>query len=87
MRNINITLPILFHSEVSEQLEDLGLPTDTKDLDIRGVTFYSIDTIYPQVFDGITYTIIVSSGLEYTCTIPKEELWLKLKAHYNESNK
>lgn len=87
MRNINITLPILFHNEASEQLEDLGLPTDTTQLDITGVTFYSIDAIYPRMFDGILYTIVVSSGLEYTCTIPKEELWLKLKAHNNESNK
>jgi hypothetical protein len=86
MRNINITLPILFHSEVSEQLEDLGLPTDTKDLDTTGVTFYSIDTIYPRIIDDKPYTIIVSSGLEYVCTIPKDELWLKLKNHY-ENNK
>jgi len=83
---MKLKLPILFHNESTEQLEDLDLPVDTSDLDVRNVIFYKIDIIYPYIKDDVEYCIIVSSGLEFTCIYNTKQVENIIKDFY-ENNK
>lgn len=61
-----ITLPILWHTDESIQLNELGI--DSKDTTIKKVTFYSIDHIYPYNHEGLDYTKVSSGGIDYIAT-------------------
>ena len=58
-----ITLPVLWHTNASMELSNLGLETD--DHTIKKVTFYSIDHAYSYEYDGENYTKVFSGGIEY----------------------
>lgn len=76
---MNITLPILHHSNTTATLEDLGLEYDFVDCDTRQVTFYNINAIAPFNEGGVNFSSIHTNGTEYISTLSYGELWEKLK--------
>jgi hypothetical protein len=76
---MNITLPILHHSNTTATLKELALEYSYADCDTRQVTFYTINAISPFTDEGVNFSSIHSNGTEYICTFSYGELWEKLK--------
>jgi len=74
---MNITLPILKHTEETEKLESLGIDFDDDKFEIENITFYKIYAISPIG----NFCAIHTNGTEYVCTHSYEEVWDKLKKY------
>ena len=74
---MNITLPILKHTEETEKLENLGIDFNDDQYEIEYITFYRIYAISPMN----NFCSIHTNGTEYICTQSYEEVWDKLKKY------
>lgn len=59
----SLTLPVLWNTESSMELQNLGIETDEHI--IKKITFYSIDHVYEYEYKGNTYTKVCSGGVEF----------------------
>ena len=76
---MNLTLPILKHTDETEKLEEMGLEINLDDYDTEQVTFYKIYAISKAG----NMCSIHTNGTEYLCTQSYEEVWQKLKNYEN----
>jgi hypothetical protein len=65
-----IELPIVFHTENSKALDDLGIESD--DHQIQTGYFYHIDCVLPRT-DEPHRTSVYSGGEIYLCELPIDE--------------
>jgi len=71
---MKITLPILFDTENTSSLENLGLDFDLNDADIRQTVFYSINGLSPYIEQNKDYTTIYSNGYDFICPMNIKEV-------------
>lgn len=73
-KSIGIDLEIFFKTELSDQLEGLGVNTTTESAEIRIVRFYEISSIAPYRYDGQELTTIYSGSEAFVANYTFNEL-------------
>jgi len=64
---MQIELNILFHSDQTSQLKDIGIGYDLEDCETRKMMFYNINSISVYLDNGKEYASIHANGTEYVC--------------------
>lgn len=81
---MTLELPIVWNTEQSKALEELGIDTD--DYTLRKVTFFNIDAIHPyEEEDHAEHTMIIVGCEEYITPIPYMRLLEMIKEAKVES--
>lgn len=71
---IEITLPILFNTEGSEELSKLGLDVPDSEYEERPMTFYVITAIHEHRQDGKSWTRVFTPGDSFICPLSITEV-------------
>ena len=75
---MKITLPVLFPSDETRELDALGLTTDYDQHEHRPFIFYQINGLVEYRAQGKKYTTILSNGDTYICPLPIAEVEAKV---------
>lgn len=75
-----IELPVYFHNDLTDQLEDLNLDFHITQCEIKKMFFYNIDAVSPrEEKDGYQYSLIHIGKESFSCALQYEDLIDKLK--------
>jgi hypothetical protein len=75
-----IELPIYFHNDLTDQLEDLDLEFHITQCELKKMFFYRVDAVSPRVeSDGYEYSIIHLGKENFSCALTYEDLIDRLK--------
>lgn len=79
-----IFLPILFNTDETISLSNLGLEVDDERADIKKMPFYSIDAIEPIEDGGVTKCNIHVSGESFACPVGMHEVVKMIGGHEDD---
>lgn len=71
---MKIEIEIFYDTEQTDELVNLGIQVSEEMLDLRKVTFYRIDAIEHNTFNGNNYSSINCAGVIYTSPVPYKTL-------------
>lgn len=69
-----IKIPIFWHNDSTEQLEEMGIDYSLSDCPVQDFYFHAIGATTQLVQEGNYYTIIYSGGVNFTSPLPIEEV-------------
>lgn len=75
---LKLTLPILFHTDNTSTLKNVGIDYELEDCETREITFLHINAIAPYKEKGKEYTSIFTNGTEFICVMKVDEVLEKL---------
>lgn len=70
---MKVKLPILFETEETQTLKDVGIEPSLEDNEINIITFYNINAISKYMEDD-DYTNIYSNGMCFICNLRLDEV-------------
>lgn len=80
---MTVTLPIIFHTDGTSQLKDLGIEYKLDDCQQKQMTFFNIAAIADYVEEGTDnqYTSIFAGGFEFICPLTQQYVIDKIKSN------
>lgn len=69
-----IELPIFHFNDHTSRLRDVGIDWSYEDCDIKMMTFYNIDVIGIDEYQGKDYGLIISGGSTFTSPLTYKQL-------------